>query len=79
MLHVRSYRLRRDVPVSALRPECRTYLERATGPDWRRRPPSPVVVLARWGTGKGVIRTVAIRRANGEVAIRPFRGLRRIR
>jgi hypothetical protein len=44
-----------------------------------RLPPSPVVVLARWGTGKGVIRNVAVRRASGEVVIRPFRGLRRVR
>lgn len=55
----------------------RTYTERAVGASWTRQPPSPVVVLARWGRGNGVIRNVAIRRANGEVAIRPFRGLRR--
>jgi hypothetical protein len=59
----------------------RTYLESAIAFYGKRRvfrlPPSPVVVLARWGRGKGVIRNVAVRRTNGEVAIRPFRGLRR--
>ncbi|MCP2336984.1 hypothetical protein [Actinomadura rupiterrae] len=44
----------------------RTYLERG----------HPVVVLARWGTGGGP-RNVLIRRADGTLTIRPFRGLRR--
>jgi acetyl esterase len=56
----------------------RTYLERPIGADLSRRlPPSPVVVLARWGKGKGVIRNVLIQRADGSLVIRPFRGLRR--
>jgi len=44
----------------------RTYLERGR----------PVVVLIRWGPGGGP-RNVAIRRENGQVAVRPFRGLRK--
>lgn len=56
----------------------RTYLESALSADLSRRlPPSPVVVLARWGKGKGVIRNVLIRRSDGALVIRPFRGLRR--
>lgn len=43
----------------------RTYLERG----------SPVVVLARWA-GKGP-RNVLIRREDGELVVRPFRGLRK--
>ena len=45
----------------------RTYLERGR----------PVVVLARWGRGGGP-RNVLIRRATGELVVRPFRGLRRL-
>jgi hypothetical protein len=44
----------------------RTYLERG----------EPVVVLVQWGPGGGP-RNVKIRRADGTVAVRPFRGLRR--
>ena len=45
----------------------RTYLERGR----------PVVVLARWnGTGP---RNVLIRREDGTLVVRPFRGLRRPR
>lgn len=43
-----------------------TYLERG----------KPVVVLARWA-GKGP-RNVLIRRENGTLDVRPFRGLRRL-
>ena len=43
----------------------RIYLERG----------SPVVVVARWG-GEGP-RNVLIRRADGALVVRPFRGLRR--
>lgn len=43
----------------------RTYLERGR----------PVVVLVRWA-GKGP-RNVLIRRADGTLTVRPFRGLRR--
>ena len=46
----------------------RTYLERGT----------PVVVLIGWGPGGGP-RNVAIRRPDGSVTIRPFRGLRKPR
>lgn len=54
----------------------RTYLERAIASDGKYRlPPSPVVVLARWGHGGP--RNVLIRRADGTLTIRPFRGLRR--
>jgi hypothetical protein len=42
----------------------RTYYERG----------SPVVILVQW-RGRGV-RNVLIRRANGELVVRPFRGLR---
>jgi hypothetical protein len=45
----------------------RTYLERG----------HPVVVLARWGPGGGP-RNVLIRRQDGELVIRPFRGLRKL-
>jgi len=44
----------------------RIYLERGV----------PVVVLTSWGAGGGP-RNVAIRRQDGTVVIRPFRGLRR--
>ncbi|MBO2453752.1 hypothetical protein J4573_42150 [Actinomadura barringtoniae] len=43
----------------------RTYLERGR----------PVVVLARWAGGGP--RNVLIRRENGELVVRPFRGLRK--
>lgn len=43
----------------------RTYLERG----------HPVTVLIRWN-GKGP-RNVAIRRADGSIVVRPFRGLRK--
>jgi hypothetical protein len=43
----------------------KTYLERGR----------PVVVLARWA-GKGP-RNVLIRREDGQLVVRPFRGLRR--
>jgi hypothetical protein len=43
-----------------------TYLERG----------KPVVVLTRWGPGGGP-RNVAIRRQDGTLVVRPFRGLRR--
>jgi acetyl esterase len=46
----------------------RTYLERGR----------PVVVIARWGPGGGP-RNVLIRRADGTLTVRPFRGLRRRR
>ena len=45
----------------------RTYLERG----------KPVVIVVRWGTGGGP-RNVAIRRDDGELVVRPFRGLRRV-
>ncbi|KKM78777.1 hypothetical protein LCGC14_1356550 [marine sediment metagenome] len=39
----------------------------------------PVEVLVRWRPGrKGIKRNVLIRRANRELIVRPFRGLRRI-
>ena len=44
----------------------KTYLERGR----------PVVVLARWGKGGGP-RNVAIRREDGTVVVRPWRGLRK--
>ncbi len=49
----------------------RTYLERG----------EPVTVLAQWRTGDGTrpIRNVLIRRASGELVVRPFRGLRKPR
>jgi hypothetical protein len=43
----------------------RTYLERG----------EPVVVVARWG-GEGP-RNVLVRRSDGRLVVRPFRGLRR--
>lgn len=64
----------------------RTYLESAIDPQGKRLPPSPVVVLQRWGRvdpeGKhiptpGAPRNVLIRRADGSLTIRPFRGLRK--
>ncbi len=36
----------------------------------------PVIVLIRWGPGGGP-RNVLIRRADGQLAVRPFRGLRK--
>lgn len=49
----------------------RTYLERG----------EPVVVLAQWRTGDRTrpVRNVLIRRASGELVVRPFRGLRKPR
>jgi acetyl esterase len=44
----------------------RTYLEKGR----------PVVVLCRW-TGAG-LRNVLIRRADGALVVRPFRGLRKV-
>ncbi|SNS80611.1 hypothetical protein [Actinomadura mexicana] len=44
----------------------RTYLKRGR----------PVVVLTRWGRGRGP-RNVLIERETGERVVRPFRGLRR--
>lgn len=45
-----------------------TYMERG----------KPVAVLARWAwRGPGTPRNVLIRRASGELVVRPFRGLRR--
>jgi hypothetical protein len=44
----------------------RTYLERG----------KPVVCLVRWGPGGGP-RNVLIRRGDGSLVVRPFRGLRR--
>lgn len=44
----------------------RSYLERGR----------PVVVLKRWGPGGGPC-NVLIRRENGDLVVRPFRGLRR--
>lgn len=44
----------------------RTYLEHGR----------PVVVLVRWGPGRGQ-RNVLIRREDGSEVVRPFRGLRR--
>jgi hypothetical protein len=45
----------------------RAYLERGR----------PVVVLVRWASGPGVVRNVLIRREDGSLVVRPFRGLRR--
>lgn len=39
----------------------------------------PVVVLARWRPGSHGPRNVLIRRDNGELTVRPFRGLRKPR
>ena len=44
----------------------RTYLERGR----------PVLVVARWGPGGGP-RNVLVRRTDGALVVRPFRGLRR--
>ncbi len=46
----------------------RTYLERGR----------PVVVVARW-LGQGTPRNVLIRRDDGTLVVRPFRGLRKVR
>ena len=45
----------------------RTYLERG----------QPVVVVARW-LGQGTPRNVLIRRDDGTLVVRPFRGLRKV-
>ena len=47
----------------------RTYLERG----------EPVVILVQWRTGHGPTgpRNVKIRRTDGSVVVRPFRGLRK--
>jgi hypothetical protein len=44
-----------------------TYLERGG---------APVVVLVRWGQGGGP-RNVLVRRQDGTLVVRPFRGLRK--
>lgn len=44
----------------------KTYLERG----------APVVVLVRWGQGGGP-RNVLVRREDGTLVVRPFRGLRK--
>jgi hypothetical protein len=44
----------------------RTYLERG----------KPVVVITQWH-GKGCPKNVAIRRQDGQIVVRPFRGLRK--
>jgi acetyl esterase len=46
----------------------RVYLERGC----------PVTVLIQWGPGGGP-RNVLVRRESGELIVRPFRGLRRLR
>jgi len=46
----------------------RTYLERG----------QPVTVVERWGPGGGP-RNVLIRRVDGSLVVRPFRGLRRVK
>lgn len=46
----------------------RVYLERG----------EPVLLRARWGPGGGP-RNVLIERMSGELIVRPFRGLRRLR
>lgn len=46
----------------------RTYLEKGR----------PVVILTQWGPGGGP-RNVRIRREDGTVVVRPFRGLRKPR
>jgi acetyl esterase len=46
----------------------KTYLERGR----------PVVVLVRWGRGRGP-RNVLVERETGERVVRPFRGLRKPR
>ena len=45
----------------------RTYLEKGR----------PVTVLARWRPGSGGPRNVLIRREDGTLVVRPFRGLRK--
>lgn len=45
----------------------RVYLERG----------QPVTLIVRWGPGGGP-RNVMIRRADGTLIVRPFRGLRRL-
>ena len=48
----------------------RTYLERG----------DPVVVVVQWRTGDGSrpVRNVLVRRATGQLVVRPFRGLRTV-
>ncbi len=46
----------------------RTYLERGY----------PVQIITQWGKGGGP-RNVAIRRQDGSIVVRPFRGLRKLR
>jgi hypothetical protein len=53
-------------PLSPESDTGRTYLERGR----------PVTVLARWRPGSGGPRNVLIRRGNGQLVVRPFRGLR---
>jgi hypothetical protein len=49
-------------------PAGRTYLEQGR----------PVVVVLAWATGRtGTPRNVLVRRADGTLVVRPFRGLRR--
>jgi hypothetical protein len=50
-----------------VRGKIREYLERGR----------PVTVLIRWGSGGGP-RNVLIRREDGQLAVRPFRGLRKL-
>jgi hypothetical protein len=47
----------------------RTYMEKGR----------PVVVLTRWRPGSGGPRNVLIRREDGTLVVRPFRGLRKPR
>ena len=39
---------------------------------------APVVVLVRWGQGGGP-RNVLVRRKDGTLVVRPFRGLRKLK
>jgi hypothetical protein len=55
----------------------RTYLARLFGPDFKRLPPEPVVVLARSSFRRGSPRNVLLRREDGTLVVRPFRGLRK--
>jgi len=49
--------------------------DRITGSSYLERG-KPVTVLVRWGRGGGP-RNVLVRRADGQLTVRPFRGLRR--
>jgi hypothetical protein len=51
--------------------------DRITGSSYLERG-KPVTVLVRWGRGGGP-RNVAIRREDGQIVVRPFRGLRKPR